>query len=576
MSVVRPSVVDMSQAAGTVVQGSFDELGTPLRDVTFVVVDLETTGGSPAGCGITEIGAVRVRGGVTEGEFQTLVDPGEPIPPFIAVLTGITDAAVAGAPRIAAALPSFLEFARGAVLVAHNAPFDIGFLKAAAASTGQPWPPFAVVDTVHLARTVLARGETRDCKLATLAAHFHATTTPTHRALDDARATVDVLHGLLERVGSLGVQSLEELRELRRGVSDEQRRKRHLADRLPDAAGVYLFKDDAGDVLYVGKSRSLRRRVRTYFTASETRSRMGEMVRLAGSVTPVVCATDLEAEVRELRLIAAHKPRYNRRSRNPGRVCWIKLTVEPFPRLSIVRDVRDDDTLYFGPFGSQSRAEIVRDVLHEAFAVRRCGERLNPRRPVSACVLADLGRCGAPCDGREDVATYAAHVAALRAAIVSDPGAVLAAARRRLARLADEERFEEAAEGRDRISTFLRAADRWQRTHALVSVPELLAARPHPDGGWELVVIRHGRLAGAAHAERGRPPRAVADALLAAAETVEPGPGPLPASTHEEVRCLLRWLDSPGTRLVELTGSWAWPARAAAAHGAWLAGPDVR
>ena len=92
-------------------QGTFDELGTPLRDVTFVVVDLETTGGSPLSCAITEIGAVKVRGGEVLGEFQTLVNPGEPIPPFIAVLTGITDTMVAPAPRIGPVLPAFASSA---------------------------------------------------------------------------------------------------------------------------------------------------------------------------------------------------------------------------------------------------------------------------------------------------------------------------------------------------------------------------------------------------------------------------------------------------------------------------------
>ena len=117
---------------------------------TVGVFDLETTGGNPAECGITEIGAVRVRGGVVLGELQTFVDPGCAIPPFIQTLTGITDAMVRDAPRIDAALPAFLEFARGAVLVAHNARFDIGFLKAACAAHGLRWPGPQVIDTVHL------------------------------------------------------------------------------------------------------------------------------------------------------------------------------------------------------------------------------------------------------------------------------------------------------------------------------------------------------------------------------------------------------------------------------------------
>jgi DNA polymerase-3 subunit epsilon len=141
------------------IQSTFDDLGTPLAGVTFVVVDLETTGGTPAQCGITEIGAVKVRGGEVLGEFQTLVNPAEPIPAFISVLTGITDSMVRDAPRIDSALPAFLEFAAGSVLVAHNAGFDIGFLKAAAARTGTRWPGFPVLDTHHRARPLVVRDE---------------------------------------------------------------------------------------------------------------------------------------------------------------------------------------------------------------------------------------------------------------------------------------------------------------------------------------------------------------------------------------------------------------------------------
>src|SRR5947199_4244429 len=117
-----------------------------LRETTFVVVDLETTGGrmngrdGKAADAITEIGAVKVRGGVVLGEFGTLVDPGRAIPPQIVQLTGITTAMVRDAPTIASVLPMFLEFARGAVLVAHNSGFDIGFLKAAAAQCDIAWP----------------------------------------------------------------------------------------------------------------------------------------------------------------------------------------------------------------------------------------------------------------------------------------------------------------------------------------------------------------------------------------------------------------------------------------------------
>ncbi len=219
-------------------QRSFDELGRPLRDVTFTVVDLETTGASvKAGSRITEIGAVKVRGGEVLGEFQTLVNPHAEIPAFIAVLTGITNSMVAASPPIEAALPSFLEFARGTVLVAHNAPFDVGFLQHYADELGHPWPGFEVLDTAKLARRVVTRDETPNCKLGSLAVLFGASTTPNHRALADARATVDVLHGLMERLGGQGVQTLEELQTYSSRVDPRQRRKRHLAEHLPVLLG---------------------------------------------------------------------------------------------------------------------------------------------------------------------------------------------------------------------------------------------------------------------------------------------------------------------------------------------------
>ena len=187
MSEARPSVRSMPAALPALplqraVQASFDELGTPLRETTFVVVDLETTGGSAHSCEITEIGAVKVRGGEVLGEFQTLVRPGAAIPPFIAVLTGITDAMVAGAPRLEQALPAFLEFARGTVLVAHNAPFDLGFLKAGCDRLEIAWPGHDSLDTAKLARRVLTRDEAPNCKLGTLARVFRSTTNVTSRS----------------------------------------------------------------------------------------------------------------------------------------------------------------------------------------------------------------------------------------------------------------------------------------------------------------------------------------------------------------------------------------------------------
>ena len=558
-------------------QRSFDELGRPLHDVTFCVVDLETTGGSAkAGSMITEVGAVKVRGGVVLGEFQTLVNPRTDIPAFIAVLTGISNSMVVDAPSIESVLPAFLEFASGCVLVAHNAPFDVGFLKHFAAEQVREWPSFEVVDTAVLARRIITRDEAPNCKLSSLAKAFGASTVPNHRALSDARATVDVLHGLMERVGAQGVSTLEELQTFSSRVSAAQRRKRHLADGLPHAPGVYLFKDQNQRVLYIGTSKDLRRRVRGYFTASETRSRMGEMVRLAAEVTSITCATPLEAEVRELRLIGEHKPTYNRRSRFPEKVTFIKLTREAWPRLSLVKRVLDDDADYLGPFSSKGLAEKSLIALHETFPVRQCKESMGRSPDRSPCVLAEMGRCLSPCDGSVDQHTYAAVVRQLRETLLHRPDDVVEMVNDRMTRLADAERFEEAGVHRDRLASFIRAAARTQRLSSLTSCSELVAARREDDGSWAVHVVRFGRLAGAGVIPSGADAHLFVAQLRLAAETVqEPAatPGPTPAASAAETERILRWLEQPSVRLVDIDGEWTCPVGGAARDLARYASP---
>ena len=204
---------------------------TPLSETTFAVIDLETSGGSPkSGAAITEIGVVKVRGGEVLGTFQSFVDPGHSLPPFITQLTGITDAMLLSAPFIDEVLPTLFEFlgtAHETVLVAHNSPFDMSFLKAAAFAHEYPWPQYLTVDTARLARAVLDRDEVVNCKLGTLAAFFNADTSPNHRALDDALATVDVLHGLIERLAGHEVSTFEEMRNF---PSRKRQAKRQISE----------------------------------------------------------------------------------------------------------------------------------------------------------------------------------------------------------------------------------------------------------------------------------------------------------------------------------------------------------
>jgi DNA polymerase III subunit epsilon len=312
-------------AASVAIQGRLDDLGTPLLDVEFVVLDLETTGGSPANDRITEVGAVKIRGGEVLGTFQTLVNPGVPIPPLISALTGITNPMVADEEPIEVVLPCLLEFLGGAVLVAHNASFDRRFVQANLERHGYQRLANRVVCTARLARKLLPRDEVPNVRLATLAAYLGSTVAPCHRALTDARATVDVFHSLLELAGSYGVLALEDLIEFPSARAAASFKKVHLADRLPRCPGVYLFRDAAGRVLYVGKAKDLRTRVRSYFSG-DGRVKIADLLRELATIDHQRCATELEASVREVRLIQHHRPRYNRRSRNPERYCYLKTT----------------------------------------------------------------------------------------------------------------------------------------------------------------------------------------------------------------------------------------------------------
>jgi DNA polymerase III subunit epsilon len=524
--------------APAALQARLYDLGTPLVDVEFVVLDLETTGGSPTSDRVTEVGAVKVRGGEVLGSFHTLVDPEIPIPPIITALTGISDRMVADAEPIQVVLPCLLEFLGDAVLVAHNAPFDRRFLQANLERHGYPRLANRTVCTARLARKLLPRDEVPDVRLATLAALLGASVTPCHRALTDARATVDVLHALLERAGSYGVLALEDLLEFPTARAGASFKKVHLADRLPRCPGVYLFRDAAGRVLYVGKAKDLRARVRSYFSG-DGRAKVADLLRELAAVDHLPCASELEAGVREVRLIQHHRPRYNRRGRNPERYAYLKLTHERFPRLSVVRKVLADGARYLGPFRSGGQAELVKAAIEDALPLRRCTARIGARGGGSPCALLELRRCLGPCTGAVAPEVYATLVGRLEAALDGDPEALLAPLRQRMAGYAAEQRYEQAAAARDRLEALTRALAEARRTGALAGAGEIVLARPHP-GGREVTVVRHGQLVSVTIVPADN---AIQPATDVPEHDLQPITGPPPRHLVDEVRLVARWLD---------------------------------
>lgn len=444
-------------------QRSFEDLGTALHEVTFVVIDLETTGGSATDCAITEVGAVKLKGGECLGTYQTLVDPGCAIPPEITMITGITGAMVMRAPRIESVMPSLLEFiGTDTVIVGHNIRFDVGFLNEALRQQRRDRLPHRTIDTLALARRLL-RDEVPNCKLGTLADRLRLSHTPSHRALDDALATGDLLHVLLERAGSLGVTGLDDLLTLPKIAGSAQVKKLPLTDGLPREPGVYLFVDGRGDVLYVGKAANLRARVRSYFSTDERR-KIGQLLRETKRIDHHVCRNGLEAAVLEVRLIHRHLPRFNRQHTRSSKYPYVKLTLdERFPRLSVARAVKDDGAYYLGPISSAKRAKRIIEAIETAVPIRRCTARSSGSMSKPTCAAAQIGVASCPCSGATPEDEYRRLIDELVDTLTRDPATLLAPLQERIGALALDERFEEAADVRDRADALSGALRRARR-----------------------------------------------------------------------------------------------------------------
>ena len=295
----------------------------PLERATYVVVDLETTGLSAVRSRICEIGAVRVRRLARAGSFQTLVNPGVPLPNAVGALTGLSSGQLRRAPPAPAAVRRFLAFAGDSVLVAHNARFDLAFLdREVERLTGRRLAG-PVVDTVALARRLLA-GRSERAGLAALARFFGTSVEPCHRALPDAEATAEILLALIGLAQERGATTVADLCELAAPRARRVWGKRSLVAGAPPRPGVYLFHDAHDRVLYVGRARDLRARLRSYFRSDRQRPAVEAALGAVERVEWRVLGSELEAALEELRLIRELSPPANARRARPDRYVYLR------------------------------------------------------------------------------------------------------------------------------------------------------------------------------------------------------------------------------------------------------------
>jgi DNA polymerase-3 subunit epsilon len=332
-----------------------------------------------------------------------------------------------------------------------------------------------------------------------------------------------VLHGLIGLGARLGILSLGDLHAALRARGRPNYGKIRLADRLPRAPGVYLFRGRDGSVLYVGKSKDLRARVRSYFYG-DGRKKVEDLLAEVASVDGIACGSELESLVLEARLIRRHEPKYNRRGKTWRRYAYLRVdSSEAFPRIRVVREPRAAGA-YLGPFSSSRQARLVKDALEDFVPIRRCTTPMRASTRFAPCALADMGRCAAPCDGRIDPERYGELVRSLVSSL-STPGGLLAALEKRMLELAGSERFEEAALARDRLGALVEALWRRRVDGWLASPGEML--------------LRDAE---------GRPLRLRGGALLRAGDD-EPIGDPCPRDRADELAAVRAWISRNPVRI---------------------------
>src|SRR5579883_1693339 len=411
-----------------------------LDEVEFVIVDTETTGLRPGSHRVIEVAGVRIRGGEVVGSYQSLLNPGVRIPNFIVQFTGITQEMLLTAPRPHEALPDFLSFVEGAIVVGHNVGFDIGFLSYEAQLLGQSFP-IDGLDTIPLARRFLPA--LKRFKLDNVAAHLKIPTSNRHRALGDAKVTAAVFIKLLELARKQGITTPGQLRrrlqlpvawsgditqatttrQLELLRSDGKVGAASVTTRptgtlflnpawrrdFPAQPGVYLMKDANGQVIYVGKAKCLKDRLASYYNQPLGYTRkMDGLLQNVKEIETRVLGSELEALLVESQLIKQLQPTYNVQLRNYELYPFIKVDVQHlFPRVYATREVAADGARYFGPFRSRHIVNLTIDVVQKIFPVRTCTRSLPPlAKPSEPCLRLHLDRCPAPCRGGADPEPY--------------------------------------------------------------------------------------------------------------------------------------------------------------------------
>lgn len=466
---------------------------TPLDTGPFVVVDIETTGSRPGTHGIVEIGAVRIGADRVATEFETLVAPRDAMPSAVAELTGITPADLADAPPVEQAIAAFLEFAKDAVIVAHSHRFDLGFLDyESERSCGEPLPR-PIIDTLVLANRLHPENDRNN--LRDLAERYGVEDVPTHRALPDARAAAGVFARMLPALEARGLRTAGDVSAWC-GMSSQSALARALplTTSLPDAPGVYLFRDARGHVVHVGRAKSLRTKVRSYFYATGGGGKHTDIGVEVASVRWLPSVSDLDSLLLESRLVARYRPSHNAvllRGEKGGWSLHVRAG-EDFPALRVVAKPPRSGVVV-GPCVNRQALETVAEMLRSSFSLRRCASNLDERLAAKPCPHRDTGACPRPCVGDADAGEYADRLVRALAVFGADAGSWRRHLAERMDHAASAMGFEEAIRYRDALRAYDRCAS---ALRSIRRASEALGSAliEHGNGRTAVHFVRHGYL----------------------------------------------------------------------------------
>ncbi len=550
----------------------------PLAEVEFVVVDTETTGLRPGPDRVIELAAVRVRGGQAVDAFQSLINPGRRIPPFIAQFTGITQDMLRDEPTAKEIFPDFLQFISGVTLVGHNLGFDLNFLAYEAKLLGKSFP-IDGLDTIPLARRFLPG--LKRFKLDMVAAHLNIPATNRHRALGDAQVTAAVFLRILELAQQQGIQTYGHLRRrlqlpvawsgnITQVTASTRETPWRADDKLataaaatrptgtllldpawkrdfPELPGVYLMKDSNGQVIYVGKAKSLKDRLSSYYSQPLGYTRkMDGLLQNIKEIETRVLGSELEALLVESRLIKELQPAYNVQLRNYELYPFIKIDIQhAFPRVYATREVAADGACYFGPFRSRHMVDLTIELVQKIFPIRTCTRSLPPQaKPSDPCLRLHLNRCPGPCRGDADATAYLKVIEQVRAFLGGESEDLLERLRRQMFDAAQSLNFERAAWLRDAIRSADEVLIGQRLITGAVEANNLFIVYPSAQEGHdEIFLIRHGRLVQqrCIPHELAALSHAVSELLTVALQLGEP-PSIVGKAEVDQINIISRWL----------------------------------